>query len=78
MDASTKYMEKCMAGIATDDEEGGEEEQGPEYVTKRWEGKMVLSRRRSHQVWRIWTGTLNCSNSWLLRPHPSVVVQISL
>ena len=26
----TKYVEKHVAGIATDDEEGGEEEQGPE------------------------------------------------
>ena len=30
LDALTKYVEKHVAGIATDDEEGGEEEQGPE------------------------------------------------
>ena len=30
MDALTKYVEKHVAGIATDDDEGGEEEQGPE------------------------------------------------
>ena len=30
LDALTKYVEKHVAGIVTDDEEGGEEEQGPE------------------------------------------------
>ena len=29
-DALTKYVEKHVAGIVTDDDEGGEEEQGPE------------------------------------------------
>ena len=53
-----------MAGIETDDEEGGEDQRETrryQRVTRSWEGKMVLGRRRSHQVQRI--GTLNCSNS---------------
>ena len=67
-----------MAGIATDDDEGGEDQRETrryqrvtrryqretrryQRVTRSWEGKMVLGRRRSHQVQRI--GTLNCSNS---------------
>ena len=57
-------MENRLAGIATDDEEGGEEEQGPEGDEEVPEGDQELGgedgagRRRSHQVQR--TGTLNC------------------
>ena len=57
-------MENRLAGIATNDEEGERrnrdqrETRRYQRVTRSWEGKMVLGRRRSHQVQR--TGTLNC------------------
>ena len=52
MDASTKYMEKRMAGIATDDEEGGEEEQGSEGDKELGEDAWcwAASRRRSNRA----------------------------
>ena len=45
MDALTKYVEKHVAGIATDDDEGGEEEQGPEGDEEVPEGDEELGGR---------------------------------
>ena len=59
LDALTKYVEKHVAGIATDDDEGGEEEQGPEGDEEVPEGDEELGgeelgrSEELHQVQRI-------------------------